>query len=164
MTDWKPGDVARLKGNGLDTLAIRTTKDSWVWVDQKGHNPIHGASLCDANWGGQARRLVVIDPEDRAQVERLTASIYDQATDRPYVGGAADGVQAALREFANPTPARTDEAQGLGDLVLTVTRHLYIRHGNGRAAWMLAGASPDNRDTYPYSEIDAVRVLSDGVA
>jgi hypothetical protein len=64
----------------------------------------------------QCKAVVVIDPEDREQVQRL----YDRL-------GAGDrgawwledliGFTAALREFANPKPPKPDEPLGLGAVV-----------------------------------------------
>jgi hypothetical protein len=59
------------------------------------------------------RPLVVIDPENREQVERLTNMFGQERAnsvfhpDRPLM---ADQMQAALREFADPKPPRCPAA------------------------------------------------------
>jgi hypothetical protein len=61
---------------------------------------------------GDYRPVVVIDPEDREQVERLCSGLLDI-----HWYGNADAMQVALRKFANPTPPKPDEPTGLGAVV-----------------------------------------------
>jgi hypothetical protein len=103
----------------------------------------------------------VIDPEDRAQVERLlgvwrTEYRHDQ---RDLInGGQADALQAALREFADPKP---EEPTGLGAVVEDANADLWVHScQGGRAQWMRRNNPSAWRE---WSEIDAVRVLSEGV-
>jgi hypothetical protein len=102
-----------------------------------------------------ARRLVVIDPEDREQVERL-CDLFLRGNDGTAIGDAND-LQAALREFANPTPV---EPTGLGAVVEDAVGRVWVRHDNtpGSFPWVRAG-----RGVAGWSEINAVRVLSVGV-
>ena len=109
------------------------------------------------------RPVVVIDPEDREQVERLI-----RAQDVSFDGVARENVtdadlldmQAALREFANPTPPKPDEPTGLGAVVEDAkgTRWVRVRDGFN---WRWRNDRLGEQTTYAY--VDAVRVLSEGV-
>lgn len=108
--NWKPGDAefaqiawtstsGRHGGNGL-ALRCSDSYDESHWRTQ-------AFGIIPDAWVTDVRRLVVIDPEDREQVERLVETIRieaDKGDRRVIVGGYVDAVQAALREFANPTP------------------------------------------------------------
>lgn len=107
------------------------------------------------------RPLVVIDPEDREQVERLESELARRCG--WLVGDAGINVsrraamQAALREFANPTP-RIEEPTGEWAVVLDVNGNIWTRFN--RVHWS-SEASPNNRQTW--GELDVVRILSEGV-
>lgn len=149
---WKPGDVALV--NGRVCLKSGT---KWEHGDERAFPYVaHDSTL-------NIRPLVVIDPEDREQVERLTGALV--------YGGAGKNddnhwreVQAALREFANPTPPKPDEPTGW---------LAAVEDGDGRR-WYRDGAPNEShpwrelRDDgiharYVWREIPAVRVLSEGV-
>lgn len=117
---WKPGDVALVLRVGKWVPAVKGRTDWWITA-----------------WGGGSyedsdiRPLLVIDPEDREQVERLTEAYSKQ---RRLITDDGDGrvndMQAALRSLAQP---EDPEPQGLGAVV---------RDGRGRE-WVRA----DNADT-----------------
>lgn len=103
-TNYSPGDVVQWG-------------DKWraMWVSRC-LNPRHGSGphwhISDGSWNPaisqirEIRPLVVLDPEDRDQIERLLVG-WPGPEPRPI-----DDVgkwQAALREFANPTPQLPDE-------------------------------------------------------
>lgn len=152
--DWKPGDVAVVNGS----MAIRSA-DFQGWYTTKGR-------LSDPNVAYAYPRLV-INTEDAEQCERL-AEVYRKVGQ---TGGAAlDGdqrtvpglhMQAALREFANPTPPKPEEPTGLGAVVEDSEGQQYIRtaHIDCVRPWMVAHGSID----VEWSDIAAVRVLSLGV-
>lgn len=89
--NFKPGDVAIVRQDGEDRVALRGTDD---WVDSAGDS-----------WGDDevlayGSPLVVIDPDDPYEVERLIAAFFTE-TDK-YDGiytdvQAADAMQTALR-------------------------------------------------------------------
>ena len=152
--EWKPGDVAVYDGGRV----IRVDPgDDPHWVDDEG----------DARRGSwpdrQARPLVVIDPEDSDQVERLMDGVtwlFSQAD--------VNTVQAALREFANPTPPKPDEPQGLGAVVEDADGVLWIKvyafDGHcARNSWAKHGEVGCVSDWRNYSDIDVASVLSEGV-
>lgn len=93
--EWKPGDVAATDYQGYKSRAFvvegracpLTHPEAAHWHGQGGGwNPLDDRAA-------SYRPLVVIDPEDREQVERLWVAMLN-------VNRA--NAQAALREFANP--------------------------------------------------------------
>ncbi len=109
------------------------------------------------------RPLVVIDPENREQVERFTRSLPNdwnlvQVDDPMLADESADQIAAALREFANPKP---DEPLGLGAVVEGSDGVRWVRtHCELDATWREEGFSGVYRS---WQAIDVVRVLSEGV-
>ena len=111
------------------------------------------------------RPVVVIDPEDREAVERLQDLFADErdrngGQSRLVVGGWADAMQAALREYANPKPPKPDEPQGLGAVVESENGIRYSRIGRKSGCWL---RDDGGLSGYVWDEIAAVRVLSPGV-
>lgn len=153
---FQPGDVAMIHGPDRVEVPAIWQGNQWATSDSRYFN----------DYLVKARPLVVIDPEDREQVRVTLAKIWmalEEAaeSDKKKPQWSVSAMQAALRSLiADPKP---DEPQGLGAVVEDAGGNCWIRHGDGPAAWMLAGASPSNRDTYQYADIAAVRVLSEGV-
>lgn len=151
--DWKAGDVALIPFSRGGVRAMYTG-DGWVTCDR---TPVRAV----ADYINM-RRLVVIDAEDREQVERL-ASIYASATsgelnDYPLTVAALH-MQAALREFATPTPPRPDEPTGLGAVVEDAEGVLWVQFNSVTGKWWRNHQGKNRR----WSEIAAVKVLSAGV-
>ena len=152
--EWKPGDVV-LAADGSDKrpffVFAREGRLHTMSVD--GHQ--FPMLYPDYN----TRPLILIDPEDREQVERLVAAVYEQ----PYatkVAGTVEHWQAALREFANPTPPKPDEPTGLGAVVEDANGVRWVKVFEGDM-WQ------DHRDRSiwrGWNGVNAVRVLSEGVA
>jgi hypothetical protein len=95
MSEFKPGDVGMV---GTQRWMRLHTGD---WINDAG-------SRVPAEPEPPARRLVVIDPEDREQVNHLASLLRDymRYADRWRLA-------AALREFANPTPPRCNQHLGI---------------------------------------------------
>lgn len=161
--EWKPGDVAMVEcsdGNWHRAAFRQATfmghPDAWAFED----------GCMRRVTESRTRPLVVIDPEDRDQAIRLTELWYqndDQAGD-PHRYGQ---MQAALREFAKPTPPKPDEPKGLG-AVVECEHRVYdwaraVRIGNGFSPWYYTDSS-GNGGNRAWDDIAAVRVLSEGVA
>jgi len=94
--EWKPGDVAMARHERSfadDFLVVRTGLSSESYWSAPRDWP-DGISSKDCIY----RPLVVIDPEDREQVERL-AAIFCAAPSSGWVSQ----MQEALREYAAPT-------------------------------------------------------------
>ena len=114
-----------------------------------------------------ARPLVVIDPEDREQVERLLECVLD--TDLGDGEAVEDEdvteMQRALREFANPTPPKPEEPRGLGAVVEDADGNRWVRADqkvSERFPWIKWRGATGNWEKY--ADIDAVKILSDGVS
>lgn len=112
--------------------------------------------------------LVVIDPNDRKQVERLVKACpadWNFEQDEETLRDCIDAMQAALREFASPAPPKPDEPTGLGAVVETVHGELYVRDKTTTtvAHWKRARGE-DSSKRYKYAALAVVRVLSEGVA
>lgn len=113
MTDFKPGDVVAW-GASAPVRGVVTTKGTVRWADDS-DSPL-GPLL-------RARRLVVIDPEDREQVERLINLWH---AEQSHAGKAAhQRMGDALREFATPKPVEpTDPTARISDFRDNVWRLL----------------------------------------
>jgi hypothetical protein len=157
--DWKPGDVAIDAGGtpGIITTDGDRASTEARWVEFANGNT---ARLSDQT----IRPLVVIDPEDREQVERLLNLYWvernpdDEADVQNYPEYVND-LQAALREIADPKP---EEPTGLGAVVEDEDGDKWIRtcepcddclnkpwqRGPVRRNWLI---------------VPAVRILSEGV-
>ena len=160
MNEFKPGDVVVHPKHGRGLV-----QDSIVeWAAGGDYSILHRVAA-------DLRRLVVIDPEDREQVERLH-TLWCEAIVSKGTSAARqiDSMQAALREFANPKPPKPpkpEEPTGLGAVVEDASGQQWVRcrPDGGAARWRRA-APLDHPDADPWSvwsALDAVRVLSEGV-
>jgi hypothetical protein len=164
---WQPGDVAMVTvdyGRATDVarevVCFRTA--GW-WRDAK-TGASYGSALREVK---DARPLVVIDPEDREQVERLAVLFLGKLS--TYVNTAdIKAMQAALREFANPKPPKPDEPTGLGAVVRLsrpmmadpdggVVVNVLVRHNDG--LWWAEGGWGG----WKWDDVPAAKVLSEGV-
>ena len=111
------------------------------------------------DWKFNGRPLVVIDPGDREQVERLADAFT--AIEDPPVNTAGQhrvaSMQAALRSLI--APPRPEEPTGLGAVVVDDEGHTHVlSRSPAQHPWV--GADGKWRE---WRDIDAVRVLSEGV-
>jgi hypothetical protein len=148
--EWKPGDVALVTPNANRQARCVSLRRDDGWVCQ------HRASLTDGEVR-DARPLVVIDPEDREQVERLVdALLTANAFGSPFDDVRADRVQQALRSLiAPPRP------EGLGAVVEDAEgeKWVWLAQGAEGAHWHRVGF-PEKRANW--HQIAAVSVLSEG--
>lgn len=157
---WKPGDVALVTWGRGDEVMIRTNRPA---VGDVWHGP--NGWLGDAS-AKHVRSLVVIDPEDREQVGRLLDALAEKDWEVGEGDQLADDVQAALREFANPTPPKPEEPTGLGAVVEDTDGRLWFRMTLENQTWPgevwqeQYGCDPDR--WRKYADVNAVRVLSEG--
>lgn len=166
--EWQPGDVALVRcEDGLThrAIVVNAAYPGGLHVVVPTYALAHdmGANQRIYFGEGAIRRPADIDPEDREQVERLLMAYLAQ---RATLNGNAQlgDLQAALREFADPRIPKPDEPTGLGAVVEDVHGRRYQRVDRERAAWLRSDipmeAALDWRD---YTEVAAVRVLSEGV-
>lgn len=171
---WRPGDVAevtmRHKSGTEQTwsLCMYTDDGSWVSSDS-------GRLYSDTGvWKiVRTRPLVVIDPEDRKQVERLVNLVDDCFNDVRVDGTgptAVDLAQTRLREFASPTPPKPDEPKSYLAVVQVADGRRYWRWSAGDAhtgwPWRLLGAvHADTEDdgNFRWDDLAVVEVVSAGV-
>jgi hypothetical protein len=165
--DFKPGDVAMVMCNdGVRRIALYCThiqRPFWRFTT----GGMRDVEISDA------RRLVVIDPEDAEQVERL-AQVYDETFERlnpgtysyaPTLGEDADNalMQAALRKFADPKP-RIEEPTGLGAVVEDADGRLWIsNYTSGSTRWRSDRRVNNFVGWRAWADIKAVTILSPGV-
>ena len=163
-TDWKPGDVAIRTYLGGSGYTMRSMAVECPIVHHGGgvhwHHENGGWDPLDGD-KTEYRRLLVIDPEDRETVERLTKA-YEQC----YEGSFAtkrEAMQAALNAMLEPPkPPKPDEPLGLGAAVhacaYTDEVRPFVRTASERAPWHDADGNG-----HEWAELDAVEVLSEGV-
>jgi hypothetical protein len=98
--EWKPGDVALW----IDSTGVTHRLFREGYGERGDGKARWFGATCGEAWPepfDDLRPLVVIDSEDREQVERLTRLIFEVAHPFP---GRVDATAAALREFADPKP------------------------------------------------------------
>lgn len=152
--DWKPGDVAMVTlPGGEQAIGVRPLRnDGW-----NHSGAFAGGADYDHIGDTDVRPLVVIDPEDREQVERLHG-LYLAARETTSKGD----LQVALREFANPTPPKPDEPTGLGAVVEDAEGERYVRHGSASLDESVTWCNSTGAGR-SWERVNAVRVLSEGV-
>lgn len=122
MSEYKAGDVVLHPkyGRGI----VQQGFAQWVeWPT------LTGAKKLD-EVADDLRRLVVIDPEDREQVERLAQAYLDKFGSGNSVAAIANQMQAALREFVKPTPEPLTEPTDLAARVVDKDGDTWARIGD----------------------------------
>lgn len=165
--EWKPGDVAMVNDctrpdapwESATCVAARTPNREATWL-------LHDTAGEVWSSVSDARPLVVIDPEDREQVEALILA-WAKKEPGARIDDLAVGVtraQAALRSLiADPKPA---EPMGLGAVVEDADGDLWFRmaiknHTWAGEVWQRQHASVGRWSTW--DTVAAVKVLSEGV-
>lgn len=171
MSEWEAGDVALVTINRrkqgeqstTDLMLRNATNSGWDGAFE---------TVDDGDYYLRSvRRVVVIDPEDAEQVERLRSLTLQAFRDQDRTMGPLDDpllidlLHAALREFAAPTPPKPEEPQGLGAVVEDAEGKKWVRvDGRGSTPWTQSDAGMDGIAKWcKYAGIDALRVLSEGV-
>lgn len=110
------------------------------------------------------RPVVVIDPEDREQVERLADAILTEAA-----GYSIDRaiIVCAFEKFASPTPPKPEEPTGLGAVVRDTEGFYYSRgytKGESTHQWHVVDPAIRKRMSWwKWEDMDVTEVLSPGV-
>jgi hypothetical protein len=140
--EWKPGDVVSMTVGDeayfdIDTIPqLMDELVSW-WHNRPATIGVAGGTahlrwIRDSFASAKVGRLVVIDPEDREQVETLRTLIASQPLTQNV---ATEAMQAALREYANPTPPEPEEPGTWGvveaSCVHSDERRKWVRHEDG---------------------------------
>ena len=161
---YPPGTVAMIEaGCWANTHKAFRTQDGWIYGPR--------GVLASDDVVSNVRPLVVIDPEDREQVERLAKAMHESDHIAPWHdlhnetrSQIEDAMQAALREFANPTPPKPDEPTGLGAVVETAGGERWVRTTTpDRDGDHLGKPWSDGIVRSHWQVVPAVRVLSEGV-
>jgi hypothetical protein len=160
--EWKPGDVGVNVHHGYRGIFVPECANTSHSNGPHWHNE---SGLADGPHDIR-RPLVVIDPEDREQVERLARMLWyaspgadwGQPHGEPYPQFNAD-MQAALREFADPKPPRPEEPTGLGAVVRDADRRRWVRT-NG--VWDRQETEPIAPLSCRWDDVQAVEVLDEG--
>lgn len=150
--EWKAGDVAMYYDDRRVMYVINDDGDAY-WIDSDG-DMRRGAS------DRLVRPLVVIDPEDRKQVERFIRAL--DPVSETILPKRIDYFAAALYGFVNPKP---DEPVGLGAVVEDAQGNRYVRTESdaGMSMWVRSQAPEATDPRYVWSELPVVRVLSEGI-
>lgn len=168
--EWKPGDMVVATVRGVQnvrmvreryksSLSESGVRDGW-WIPAPPNLDFRPGVRDDEIT--DARPLVVIDPENEAQVTRLANALVDSHADHRY-GVHQDwlSVQAALREFADP---KLEEPTGLGAAVELVKpeAHEWARAVHvGGGLWMFFDSSGSG-GRVRWENLNVVRVISGG--
>lgn len=160
----KPGDVALIE-SGCWANRHRAMREPHGWIYYTEHQ---GREYVSDEVATVVRPLLVVDPEDDAQVERLLASYYSEPGETVRLS-SLHKMQAALRELANPQPPKPDEPLGLGAVVEDADGERWVRLVRDDSTpddWKRSGYSGRGVDELwtRYADIPAVKVLSEGVA
>lgn len=156
--EWEPGDVLLDTDDGMIGLVVDQGFGcrSGPQHDDAGTHVHYEDGDWNASIRSDHRRLLVIDPEDREQIERLESAMADAlGWTLLHNGPRVDGLQAALRSLL--APPKPDEPTGLGAVVEDTAGERWVRFCD---SWRLDQSPAGYRS---YSAIDVVRVLSVGV-
>ena len=150
--EWKPGDAVAFTIGGQEYRGIIDTDGRPYTTDKRASGrPARSTSI---------RPLVVIDPDDREQVERLARLCSSVPAEMALSATRLDAMQAALREFANPTPPKPDEPTGLGAVVEDADGQRWVRVRSG-FDWRWRDDRLGEQTTWEH--VPAVTVLFEGV-
>lgn len=150
--EWRPGDVVAVLNGAVEQIALVTAS---LVVETSADDSIPLGRIEDDTM----RPLVVIDPEDRDQVERLCAAMKSNG----WTGiddDAPSDMQTVLRSLV--APPKPDEPMGLGAVVEDEDLRHWVRTGF-KFPWAIS-YDDDSGENRNYADINAVRVLSEGVA
>lgn len=157
MSEYEPGTVAVATVRGVPNVRVfRYSEVSWVSSEPVKHTLVHHEVEGHVT---DVRPLVVLDPEDREQVERLASAC--RAAFGWRTGADENDVtqtQVALRSLTRPP--KPDEPKGRYAEVEDGDGYVWFRDPVG--SWRRVD-SPGNYVCHMWESVPAVRVLSEGV-
>lgn len=160
--EWKAGDVAVHPRYGYRSIFVEGN------CDRHGEPHWHNQSGFDDPADSPRRPLVVIDPEDREQVEALAKGFHESDHIAPWHdlhsetrSQIEDALQAALRDLADPKAPKPEEPTGLGAVVVDGDGARFVKMISDQSGWKRG--EKVTHEYLAYENIDAVEVLSQGV-
>lgn len=157
---WQPGDV----GVTIPLLA-HEKEHRFIVVEKDGETSFHYSDgdrmLMPPRDNG--RPLVVIDPDDGKQVERLALLIWPERLSGPLSDRSFLMLADALRDFGKPT--LPPEPTGLGAVIEDVDGDLWVRVEQpdpDDPHWFFNGRDEDSC-CVRWSDLDVAKVLTPGV-
>ena len=154
MSTYEPGTVAVATVRGVPNVRLMSVGAGGEWLSGENAAGWHEHGRRDVT---DVRPLVVLDITDpRRVIADLTAAI--EATGN----GTVSRNLRVLRDQieAQTKPPKPAEPTGLGAVVEDAKGNRWVRAFSLRLAWTDTLFEEDNRE---YADIDAVRVLSEGV-
>lgn len=131
MTDWKINDLALITGHRGDTYVGMYATQCLLGcaAAPRPHWHASGGAMLVAHY--EARPLLVVDPEDREQVEAILRKYHDWQWPGAQHEASINDMQATLRHLAQPEPEVLDPL-GLGAVVRAGCQcdsvpHLFVR-------------------------------------
>lgn len=160
MSTYEPGTVAVATVRGVPNVRVIRRATGWAKID--GTRVFHDriAAVTDV------RPLVVLDPEDTEQVQRLVRAFWDAQRVDDGDGSDSAYMAEALRSLNHPP--KPAEPKGLGAVVEDAKGARWLRV-DWVNPWSLAKPQErrDGRVLHgshvTWDRIDAVKVLSEGV-
>lgn len=161
MSAYEPGTVALATVRGVP--GVRVLRAGGPGVSGRKQAPFWLSAEFVAGWRTHSdylvtdvRPLVVIDPEECGQVERVWLALRDGKALQ-----SRDNLTAALRSLI--APPKPPEPTGLGAVVEDAEGRLWVRQC--RCPRGIAAEWREGHGSTPatYADIDAARVLSEGV-
>lgn len=118
--NWKPSDIALVEAGcwANRVVALRSGVPSnmgWAYWGEQNEKSSYTWSSDASGIVTPIRPLLVIDPEDRAQIKRLAVSICAEYGDARCEPEEVEHLQAALRSLLEP---EVEEPEGIGALVI----------------------------------------------
>lgn len=164
MSEWKSGDMGLNLTWGYRGIFVANCRQ------HGGVDHWHNQSGLTDPAGDRRRPLVVLDPEDREQMDLVAKTLVEKMHRAGDVASAANGVHpatlvATFRQLANPTP-RIEEPTGLGAVVEDEDGDNHVKVALGPHGWVLANAMTRIDSGYggrSWRDLNAIRVLSPGV-
>lgn len=153
--DWKPGDVGVTAGPAAERFLVGRCDEATAFAYTDGEYTTIPPR-------DDARPLVVIDlPNGCLAGWPVLIDALERARVQTGLNMTFSGLIAQIR--SQTEPLKPEEPTGLGAVVEDAGGERYIRHPGDLAPWRWAPGTDGERPWRYYADIDAVKVLSEGV-